>query len=438
MAKRHVVRAFDWGSLLFRLEELVMANSGQDAFEEVFKLLVAKFASETLPDATCEFAAAAAPQGTTKLVNGLLKAADTVWPGLVSEPFTCLADSHLSICVGLLSGHRLCNASLEVLDAAFEHLVSVSSKGNKGQFFTPRHVVDLCVRMVKPKPNELLCDPSCGSGAFLVHSHTYMASNFSAYNASRNGQCLWGFDFDQRTIRVAKALCLFAGIPNANLAQVNSLLNPKMQVDLFASSSGGESLLTVEDIVETKGIDRRSGVFDVILTNPPFAGEIREARLLDSYELHRDSRRSERDVLFIERCVNLLKPGGRIAIVLPHNKVGGDGFAYVREWLVERLCVIAVVGLGRSTFLPHTHQKTSILFGYKRRKPQRKIAAEPIFFAVSEKEGKDTRGRYVWRTDRSEDDSVWSRADHDFDGILSAFEREYLPLCPEWNTHAAV
>ena len=70
----------------------------------------------------------------------------------------------------------------------------------------------------------------------------------------------------------------------------------------------------------------------------------------------------ERDILFIERCIQLLKPGGRLAIVLPHNKVAADSLAFVREWLLRKARVLAVVGLGRNTFLPHTHQKASVLF----------------------------------------------------------------------------
>lgn len=415
-----------------------MANSGHDAFEEVFKLLVAKFSSETLSRNLAAFAVSDAPHGNTKAVNAHLKAANAAWPGLLSEPFTSLSETHLGICVALLAGHQLCSASLEVLDAAFEHLVSVSSKGNKGQFFTPRHVVDFCVRMVRPLPGETVCDPACGSGAFLLHSKSNIEREFGEREADGVARNLWGFDFDQRTIRVAKALCLFARIPQTNLAQVNSLLNPRMQVDLFASSAHRTSLLKIEDVALSRGLEVEKDCFDVILTNPPFAGEIQESSLLDSFELHRSPRRTERDVLFIERCVNLLKPGGRIAIVLPHNKVGGDAFSYVREWLLRRMRVVAVIGLGRTTFLPHTHQKTSVLFGYKRTKVQRNLEAEPIFFAVSEKDGKDSRGRYVWRIGEHMDETLWSKVDHDLDDILSAFQSDFLPLCPEWRGDASI
>lgn len=113
--------------------------------------------------------------------------------------------------------------------------------------------------------------------------------------------------------------------------------------------------------------------FDVILTNPPFAGEIRDHGILSHYELARKGRGSygktenkvERDVLFIERCLRLLKPGGRMAIVLPQGKFNNATLAYIREWILRHARLLAVVGLHPHTFKPHTVTKTSVLFVQK-------------------------------------------------------------------------
>src|SRR5262249_11834792 len=147
----------------------------------------------------------------------------------------------------------------------------------------------------------------------------------------------------------------------------------------------------------------RNRRFDVLLTNPPFAGEVRERCLLNAYEVSRGRVRVERDVLFLERCVELLRPGGRMAIVLPHNKLAMAAWGHVREWLLRKVRVLAVVGLGRNTFLPHTHQKASILFAQKG--AARKDA--PIFFAVSERDGKDTRGQLLYRPEANGARSAW-------------------------------
>lgn len=127
----------------------------------------------------------------------------------------------------------------------------------------------------------------------------------------------------------------------------------------------------------------------------------------------------ERDVLFLERCVELLNPGGRLAIVLPHNKLASSFYSYVREWLVERVRVVAVIGLGRNTFLPHTHQKTSILFAERRTERRRQAGKERIFFGISERDGKDSQGNLVWRADPSR--GLWAGLDHDLDELVHAF-----------------
>src|SRR5207244_4131658 len=108
----------------------------------------------------------------------------------------------------------------------------------------------------------------------------------------------------------------------------------------------GEGLPAIEDVVTARS--RRFKGFDVILTNPPFAGEVRESGLLAGYAVARKSRKMERDVLFLERCVQLLRPGGRLAIVLPHNKLGSRGWSYLREWVVRNMEIIGVLGLGRN------------------------------------------------------------------------------------------
>ena len=166
---------------------------------------------------------------------------------------------------------------------------------------------------------------------------------------------------------------------------------------------------------------RQHNGFDVILTNPPFAGEVRERHILDGYEVSRGRVRAERDILFIERCIKLLRPGGRLGIVLPHNKFAGSRFRTVRKWLLRTARVLGVVGLGRHTFLPHTHQKASILFAQRRLKGEKKHQNERVLFAISERDGKDSKGRFRLRRNDPADGRVWDIVDHDFEGIVEAF-----------------
>lgn len=232
-------------------------------------------------------------------------------------------------------------------------------------------------------------DPACGSGGFLVHTLQWMSTNtiYNSRNMDRAEKTLRGVDIDARAVRVAKALLVIAGGSSDGIMLGNSLL--------------GEE----------------EAVADVILTNPPFAGNVREEALLARYELASSKRSIERDVLFVERCVKLLKPGGRMAMVLPHNKLAAGPYAKLRGWLMERVRVVAVIGLGRHTFLPHTHQKAGILVVQKYNGS--KIMNDPeTFFAISERDGKNGRGELVLRKNQG---SLWDRIDHDFDEILREF-----------------
>jgi type I restriction enzyme M protein len=410
MPKRQTNHVGNLESLFLRLEELVLANSGEDEFEEVFKLLIAKLWDEQ-SGKPGRFKAHATAAATQQVIVSLLREAERVWPGIMEAgAVPLLTAEHLHVCVEALARHTISDAGLAVMDGLFEFLVSRGAKGSKGQFFTPRHVVEFCVRMLRPRQTETVLDPACGSGGFLIHAVNFVRREEGLTLAALRKYCaakVWGFDLDARAIRVAKALMVLAGDGSANLIRLNSLLK------LDASEP------TIEDVCRTRRNQQRG--FDVLLTNPPFAGEVRERHLLDAYEVARGRSRVERDVLFLERCVDLLRPGGRMAIVLPHNKLAMGAWGSVRQWLLRKVRVLAVVGLGRHTFLPHTHQKAGVLFAQKYEDPPRAAAEGKVLFAVSERDGKDSRGQFLRRPGAEGEEAVWDRVDHDLGEIVGRF-----------------
>ena len=415
MAKRHQIRAGDWESIVGRLQELVLANSGEDEFQEIFKILVAKLYAEKFAAWGAHFGSGQSPAETAGRLNELLARAAAQWPGIIDDARSRLADDHLTICVEALADYSICSSNFEVLDGFFEFLVGRVAKGSKGQYFTPRQVVECCVRIVDPAPTETVLDPACGSAGFLVHVLNHNAARLRTSARTYCATKLWGCDFDKRAVQVAKALMLVAGDDHTNLHQLNSLAMADGR-DLMDTASADAPRLTIEDLTRSK--TRKFRGFDVILTNPPFAGEIREPALLNCYEVARRNRRIERDALFLERCVRLLRPGGRLGMVLPHNKLGGGSWAYLRDWLIRQVRVVAVLGLDRSAFLPHTHQKASVLFAVKRPKPVRRPVDEPVLFVLSESSGKDSRGKTRERRGAAPDHPAWYRADHDFDSVV--------------------
>ncbi len=389
---------FNFKKIIQDLEELVLADSGKDEFNEIFKLIFAKIwdekeALENRRDKTVEFGKALDPDITFDRINGLFKKACEEWPGIFKENEDIeLAKRHLQVCVGPIEGVRLMGSNLRIMDDAFEYLLPTEAKKKKGQFFTPRHVVEMCVRMLNPTQKEYVMDPSCGSGGFLLHAMDW------CYPAHDNDQrelrkhryaakYLWGVDFEARAAKTSRALMLIAGDGHTNIFGPDvSSLDPRTWYEsgfgLALMQGLRQAKLTAHKIPEQENLKDEDKAweyfdelkFDVILANPPFAGEMKDRKMLAHYELAKPalkragndkSPKEERDVLFIERILKMLRPGGRAAIVLPQGKFNNSSLAFIREWILKKARLLAVVGLHPNTFKPHTGTKTSVLFVQK-------------------------------------------------------------------------
>lgn len=389
---------FNFKKIIQDLEELVLADSGKDEFNEIFKLIFAKIwdekeALENRKDKVVEFRKAIDPEITFDRINNLFHKACEEWPGIFKENEDIeLAKRHLQVCIGPIEGVRLMGSNLRIMDDAFEYLLPTEAKKKKGQFFTPRPVVEMCVRMLNPKRKEYVMDPSCGSGGFLLHAMDwcYPALNNEQRELRKHkyaAKYLWGIDFETRAAKTSRALMLIAGDGHTNIFGPDvSSLDPKTwyetgsgqalmmglrQAKLTATKIPENEPLTDDD----KAWEYFDGLkFDVILANPPFAGEMKDRKMLVHYDLAKlalkragddKAPKEERDVLFIERILKMLKPGGRAAIVLPQGKFNNSSLAYIREWILKKARLLAVVGLHPNTFKPHTGTKTSVLFVQK-------------------------------------------------------------------------
>ena len=386
---------FNFRKIIQDLEELVLADSGADEFNEIFKLIFAKIWDEkeaqenAKREKEVEFGKALDPEITYDRVNKLFHNACEEWPGIFDEGDDIkLRKDHLQVCVGPIEGIRLMGSNLRIMDDAFEYLLPTEAKKKKGQFFTPRHVVEMCVRMLNPKRNEYVMDPSCGSAGFLLHAMDwcYPANDFDRQELRKYryaAKYLWGIDFETRAAKTARALMLIAGDGHTKIfgPDVNSL-DPRTWYNTGSGSKLMQALrdakLTKEKIAVNETLKDEDLAweffdelkFDVILANPPFAGEMKDKTMLAHYDLAKPALKrakgkvatEERDVLFIERILKWLKPGGRAAIVLPQGKFNNSSLAFIRKWILDRARLLAVVGLHPNTFKPHTGTKTSVLF----------------------------------------------------------------------------
>jgi type I restriction enzyme M protein len=395
-------KEFNFKKIIQDLEELVLANSGKNEFNEIFKLIFAKIwdekeAEENRKDKTVEFGKAIDPEITYGRINGLFKKAAAEWPGIFKDGEDIeLTKRQLQICIGPIEGVRLLGSNLRVMDDAFEYLLPAEAKKKKGQFFTPRHVVEMCVRMLNPKRSEFVMDPACGSGGFLLHTMDwcYPAKDTEERELRKHkyaAKYLWGIDFETSAARTSRALMLIAGDGHTNIfgPDVDSL-DPKTWYETMSGQTLMLELrkakLLAHKIPENEALTDDELAwdyfdelkFDVILANPPFAGEKTDRKMLVRYELAKPalkrardkSPKEERDVLFIERILKMLKPGGRAAIVLPQGKFNNSSLTFIREWILKKARLLAVVGLHPNTFKPHTGTKTSVLLVQKYTKEQ--------------------------------------------------------------------
>lgn len=411
---------FDLKKIIETMEELVLAGSGADSFNEIFKLIYAKLYDEkeaaNRTDQEVLFRKSTDQQITYDTINQLFSDAKKEWPGIFeSHEKINLTPYHLSVCIGELEQIQLLGASLQIIDNAFEYLLTSVAKGSRGQYFTPRNVVDMAVKMIDPKRNDNLIDPACGSGGFLIHAMWHVWRNELA-DASRETRTdyarrhLYGIDFDEKAVKIARALMLISGDGKSHVFKLNSLDTREWQGEeaekVRARAELQPLIYEFEDYLKNKENQEKFKYlnFDVLLTNPPFAGEIHDQILFKEYDLAKNEagkfkNKVERHILFIERCLDMLRPGGRMAIVLPQGVLNNTQMQQIRQFLFNKARILAVVGLHVNTFKPHAGVKTSILFLRKYKEDEKPLTDYPIFMAVSQKSGKDNSGEYVYKKD---------------------------------------
>ena len=424
-------------TLIEEMEDEVLANAGVDVFEELFKLIFTKLYDEWYSGQgkrrttrSLEFRNTGQTEAALKTkIQDLFDGAKKKWEGVFSEDAKIsLTPSHLSVCVSSLENVKLFNSNLDVIDEAFEYLINQSSKGDKGQYFTPRYVIDMCVKMLNPQEDEYMIDTAAGSSGFPVHtifhvwrqilddegleaSHLFSLEDKPPRCKEYVEDKVFAIDFDEKAVRVARTLNLIAGDGQTNVLHLNTLdyeLWDEVTEQEDWKNIYFEGLKRLKRLRPKGSKDYREFQFDVLMANPPFAGDIKEPRMIARYDLAKKpdgkwQTKVGRDILFIERNLDFLKPGGRMAIVLPQGRFNNSSDKNIRDFIAERCRILSVVGLHGNTFKPHTGTKTSVLFVQKWNDDPKAGALCPrkddynIFFATMRKSGKDNSGDKIWR-----------------------------------------
>jgi type I restriction enzyme M protein len=281
---------------------------------------------------------------------------------------------------------------LDTKGIAFEKFMEDFFKGKMGQFFTPRNIIHFCVDMMGITPNDRVLDPACGSGGFLLNAMDAIRRQAEEEYGRDRAYAIWHEFASKR---------LFGIEINDQIARVSKM-------NMIIHDDGHTNIISTDSLDHFKIIKKinrefKKDSFDFILTNPPFGASIKstEKDYLDTYTLGEKKNSQKTEILFIERCIDFLRNGtehfkngkGRMAIVLPDGILTNSSLQYVRDLLMERCIIDAIISLPQFAFTHYGAGVKSSLAFVTRKPEQWKERDYPIFMAVAEHIGYDATGR---------------------------------------------
>lgn len=344
----------------------------------------------------------------TRIIN-LFKEVRANLPSVIDEEDRISLDTNSIVyVVGELQNYSLMNSERDVVADAFETFIGHALKGGQGQFFTPRNVVKMMVDILQPKETDKIIDPACGSGGFLIDALNYVWDKADKQYRKlgwKEGEIVKkkieiatnnfrGIDKDYFLSKVAKAYMNLIGDGTTGIFCEDSL----------------ENTTNWKQETQTK---IKLGAFDILLTNPPFGSKIpvegsdklKQFNVGYKWKLNTATNNWEKtntlkeqeepQVLFIERCLSLLKNGGKMAMVLPSGILGNEQQEYLRQYILGKGNLFAIVELPFETFSPNVTINTSVLF------IQKGASNKNLFISINEYCGHDKKGRPTDRDDIS-------------------------------------
>jgi type I restriction enzyme M protein len=425
-------------ALLFafrRCHNYIAGNQGlqkPEAFWELLKVIFCKIHDERHSDEIQFYVSSSERHGVNgplrakTRIEKLFKAVKADYPGIFKEGETIeLTPQVLAYITSQLQMYSLLESDIDVKGRAYEEIVGANLRGDRGEFFTPRNICKMAVQMLDPGEHDLILDPACGTGGFLITAMNHVIAKIHQAEKRKGGSDeridnatrqrvdrfardhITGIDLNPNLVKASKMNMVMNNDGSGGLYQGNSLANPA----------------TWNDHLRDRNLINN---VDVLFTNPPFGSKIPvdDPSILEKYDLGHtwtyDSgtdrwektttlqRSQPPEILFIERCVRFLKPGtGRMAIVLPDGILGSPGLGYVREWILQQTRILASIDLHPDTFQPHVSVQTSVLV--LQRKTETEITSETlagrkhdyaVFMALANHIGHDKRGNKTYVRDR--------------------------------------
>ncbi len=228
---------------------------------------------------------------------------------------------------------------LDIQGDLYEYMLDrLSTAGHNGQFRTPKHIREMMVNLMKPSPNDYICDPACGTAGFLVSSAEYIRQHHESDMTSEQWEhftstMFSGFDTDQTMLRISAMNMMLHSIENPNIDYKDSV--------------------SKQNDINSK--------YTLILANPPFAGTVDSESINDDLKTVANTKKTE--LLFIALFIRMLKKGGRCACIVPDGVLFGSSKAHksIRKELVENHQLTAVISMPSGVFKPYAGVSTAVL-----------------------------------------------------------------------------
>ncbi len=389
--------------------------NSEDVALDMVRIILAKIEDEISSSADCEFHITPEEYGNPELrhnacerVRQLFSYVRLRHKDIFSENEKISAsDEQLSIVISQLQHYSFMDSPHDVIGTAYETYVASHLKGERGQYFTNRIVVNMMVKMLNPDEKSIILDPACGSGGFLLTSMNYIFDNIDKSNRTANSKDiikrnvvhqLFGVDISPKLIKIAKANMLLGKDGHGGIEHGNSLDDVDKLSPKFTSVAG-------------------LGLPDIILTNPPFGSghdlRIKESEILSQYKVGHmwdvdskgnvtfsekinDKQGVAPEVLFLEKCIRWVKEEGLIGIVMAKGQLDNREAYAVRKLILKETQVLAVVNLHEDTFEPFCGSRASVLF---LKKTKNKTNDYRIYMAISNKIGQTSRGETIFKKD---------------------------------------
>lgn len=422
----------------------------EDLAMDMVRMILAKYRDESNPGDTCEFRCTPLELQSEKGRKQVAKRVRSLFEQVRDEHLSVFdkhevisaGDREIATVVAELQDFRFVpdddsDDIYDIVGAAYEVYVGAHLKGPRGQYFTPRLIVQLMTRIVAPQEKDLVLDPAMGSGGFLIAAMRYVTRLVNQSKRTANAkrvairnvrQHLYGVDKSPKLVKVARTNMILANDGHAGILR-------------------GDSLAAPEDLGAEFTARMYKGAPNVILTNPPFGATSehkitadKEPEILGLYQLGHVWRRDKKnkfvatdelvnegvppEYLFMERCVEWLAPGGRLGIVVPRGVLDNDKALSVRTYLLRETRLLAVINCHDDAFKPHTDAKTAILICEKKEVPSDHDDDYPIFMAISQSIGHTGLGEPIFKTDVKGDQIIVDGQmviDQDLDDVFVAW-----------------